>query len=324
MKKVLIVTLAVLLLLTGCRQVPKLENGQEAVVSMKNGGISVDELYDKMKDQYALSILLDMIDTKILNEKYEESDEEKDYIKLQKESDESYYQILYASTYSSYESYLKARYNIESSDELDEIFRLSYRRDKAIEDYAKESVTEKEIKKYYDDEYIGDMEVSHILITADYTDDATDEEKTKAEEEALNTAKEVIKKLDKGEDFATLAKEYSKDGSADNGGALERFGHGDMVEEFEEAAVKLEEGKYTTEPVKTKYGYHIILKTKQYEKDSLEDAKEEIIEDIATKKVESDEKIGYKALADLREKNKVSFKDTTLKEQYENYLYNNE
>lgn len=322
MKKILIPTLAVLLLVTGCRQIPKLQNGEEKVVSFTEGGISVEELYDEMKSQYALSILLDMIDTKILNEKYQETSEEKEYISLQKQNDQSYYSVLYSGTYQTYQSYLKARYNVETESEFEDLLRLSYRREQAVKDYAKSLVSESEIKDYYENGYIPDIEASHILITADYNDSATDEEKQAAEEKALKTAKEVIEKLNNGGDFAELAKEYSKDGSADNGGSVGRFGHGDMVSEFEEAAYKLKVNEYTKEPVKTRYGYHIILKTKEYEKDSLEDAKEEIISTLADNKIEADNKMNYKALVELRDDNGVSFVDSTLKEQYENYVYN--
>ena len=322
MKKILIPTLAVLLLLTGCRQTPKLENGKEKVVSFTEGGISVDELYDEMKSQYALSILLDMIDTRILNEKYEETSEEKESIEYQKQNDQTYYSLLYSGTYQTYQQYLKARYNIEDASKLDDIFRLSYRRNQAIKDYAKSLITESEIKDYYENDFIPDIEASHILITADYSDSATEEEKAAAEEAALKTAKEVIEKLNKGGDFAELAKEYSKDGSAENGGSVGKFGHGDMVSEFEEAAYKLKVNEYTKEPVKTKYGYHIILKTKEYEKDSLEDAKKEITETLAEEKINEDSKISYKALVELRKDNDITIEDTELKEQYDNYIYN--
>ena len=322
MKKVIIPMLAVLLLVTGCKQIPKLEDGKEAVVSLKNGQISVDDLYEEMKNKYALSILIDMIDTKILEEKYETNDEEKEYIKNQKANDETYYNVLYASSYKTYESYLQARYGVSSTSDLDEIFTLQYRRDLATKDYAKSLVTESEINDYYENEFIGDIEASHILITADYASDATSDEKTAAEEAALNQAQEIILKLNNGEDFAELAKSYSKDGSASDGGALGRFGHGDMVSEFETAAYELAVGEYTKEPVKTQYGYHIILKTKEYEKDSLEDAKEEIVETLRDRKISDDSKISYKALEALRKDYDLSIEDSTLNQQYENYLYN--
>lgn len=73
-------------------------------------------------------------------------------------------------------------------------------------------------------------------------------------------AKDIIERLKKGEDFAALAAEFSTDtGSAASGGDLGWFGAGAMVPEFETAAFALEKsGDFTTEPVKSNFGYHII------------------------------------------------------------------
>lgn len=70
----------------------------------------------------------------------------------------------------------------------------------------------------------------------------------------------VLDKLKDGDDFAALAVEFSKDtGSAVKGGDLGWFGTGMMVPEFETAAFALEKtGDYTTTPVKSQFGYHII------------------------------------------------------------------
>lgn len=322
MKKYLIFVLAVLLLVTGCKSIPKLENGKEMVVNLSEGGISVDDLYDEMKEKYALNILLDMIDSKILDEKYDETDEEKSYITQQRQSDESYYNVLYSNQYSTYEQYLKARYGFSTTNELDELFRLSYRRNEAIKDYLKDHLSDSEIKDYYENDFIADIEASHILITADYGTNATDEEKAEAEKKALETAKEVIKKLDEGASFAELAKEYSKDSSSENGGSVGRFGSGDMEKEFETAAYALKVNEYTKEPVKTKYGYHIILKTKEYEKEALDDVKDEIKDTLVENKLQEDSELGYKTLIDIRDDSDISIKDSTLSSQYDNYKYN--
>lgn len=72
------------------------------------------------------------------------------------------------------------------------------------------------------------------------------------------TAKAVLERLNKGEDFGTLATEVSADsGSAMNGGDLGWFGKGQMVASFEEAAFSLKVGEFS-QPVKSDFGYHII------------------------------------------------------------------
>jgi peptidyl-prolyl cis-trans isomerase C len=74
-------------------------------------------------------------------------------------------------------------------------------------------------------------------------------------------AKDIIAQLEKGADFAKLAKEKSKDPGATNGGDLGYFSDGDMVPEFWAAADKLNKGEYTKAPVKSQFGWHVILLT---------------------------------------------------------------
>jgi peptidyl-prolyl cis-trans isomerase C len=72
-------------------------------------------------------------------------------------------------------------------------------------------------------------------------------------------AKAIIGELDKGADFATLAKKDSIDpGAASGGGDLGYFGRDDMVKEFADAAFALPAGQYTKTPVKTQFGWHVI------------------------------------------------------------------
>ncbi len=72
-------------------------------------------------------------------------------------------------------------------------------------------------------------------------------------------AEEVLKRAQSGEDFAKLAKEFSEDpGSKDKGGLYENTPTGQMVPEFEQAALALEPGQIAPNLVETKFGYHII------------------------------------------------------------------
>lgn len=64
-------------------------------------------------------------------------------------------------------------------------------------------------------------------------------------------------KIDSGENFAKLAKEYSKCPSGQHGGYLGVFGRGQMVSEFEDAAFNLPVGE-VSQPIKTQYGWHLI------------------------------------------------------------------
>ena len=71
-------------------------------------------------------------------------------------------------------------------------------------------------------------------------------------------AEAIIQKLQAGGDFAALAKQYSKDGSAQNGGDLGWFSPQSMVREFSAAVTALEKGKFTTAPVQSQFGWHVI------------------------------------------------------------------
>lgn len=311
---------AILLFATGCGKVPKLENGQDAVITLDGENISIDTLYKEMKDKFALSVLLDLVDSEILNKKYKDTDESKK--EIQEQIDLMILQYgngseatLLQQTYSAW--------GIDTMDGLRDYLTLQYKRNKAIEDYAKSIVTEEEINKLYEEKIFGDISAKHILIAPDVDSNATDAEKTAANEEALKKANEIISKLNNGENFEDLAKEYSDDESnSANGGKLNDFVHGDMATEFEEAAKNLEVGKYTTTPVKTTYGYHIIYKEAQKEKPELKTIKDDIIEEIANDKLNNDATLQITALEKLREEYKVTIQDDTLKQQYETYLAN--
>ena len=71
-------------------------------------------------------------------------------------------------------------------------------------------------------------------------------------------AQNILARLEKGESFEALAKRFSKCPSRSKGGNLGWFGKGDMVPEFENAAFNAKKGEVVG-PVKTEFGYHLIL-----------------------------------------------------------------
>ncbi|MGE5479221.1 MAG: peptidylprolyl isomerase [Chloroflexota bacterium] len=95
------------------------------------------------------------------------------------------------------------------------------------------------------------VKASHILIST----------QEMPKDSALALAKSIKARIDKGEDFAALAAQYSADkGSAQQGGDVGYFTKGKMVKPFEDAAFATAVGS-VTEPVETQYGYHIIKVT---------------------------------------------------------------
>tara|TARA_B100001540_G_scaffold310934_1_gene329503 strand:+ start:501 stop:1427 length:927 start_codon:yes stop_codon:yes gene_type:complete len=118
------------------------------------------------------------------------------------------------------------------------------------------------------------VSAAHILIR---TDD-------RSEEEALVLLQAVRDRLDEGESFADLAREYSEDGSAERGGNLGLFQRGKMDRDFERAAFALQNPGDVSEPVKTAFGYHLILlqERRPAEKIPFEEVKPAIIEQLQT------------------------------------------
>lgn len=121
-------------------------------------------------------------------------------------------------------------------------------------------VTEEDLRRAYEqnkERFTTDpvRRASHILFESGSGEEA--------DEEALAKARDLLEQIRSGADFEALAREHSDDpGSASEGGDLGRVESGMMVESFEQALFDLEEeGAITREPVKTRFGYHIIKLT---------------------------------------------------------------
>ncbi len=118
-------------------------------------------------------------------------------------------------------------------------------------------------------------------------------------------AEKIIQELDKGADFAELAKKKSKGPSGRNGGDLGWFKPQNMVKPFSEAVSKLKKGQYTRSPVKTQFGWHVILleDTRKVEPPAYDDVKDQLRSILVNKAVR-------KHLKDLRKNAKVEFPTT--------------
>lgn len=306
---------ALSLIMTGCGQKAELKDGAEVAVSVKGAKITATEYYEEIKEKN-ITELIDMIDRELLNESYPTDEEEDKAVETQIEQIRNSY-----SDEDTYKSILLQYFGVENEEEFEDMLRLEYKRNKAVKDYISNNLTDKEIEKYYEKNIYGEVKASHILISVDIADDATTDEEKEAYDAAKKKAKEVIKKLKDGEDFADLAKEYSDDESNnEKGGALGYFDPNDMVDEFKEAVLELENGKYTKEPVKTKFGYHIIYREDQKEKAKLKKVKDEIKETLTEQKISEDNSVYYKSLVEFRESKNLKWKDSTLEKSYNDYM----
>lgn len=157
-----------------------------------------------------------------------------------------------------------------------------------LENFIKKNpVSEAETKAEYEKvkQQMGDKEYSarHILVS------------TEAE------AKDAVAQLAKGADFAKLAKEKSKDpGSKDKGGDLGWFSPASMVKPFSDAVTRLQKGLYTTVPVQTQFGWHVIKldDTRAAQPPAYDKVKDALQKQIQQRDLE-------KMLADLRAKAKI-------------------
>lgn len=176
----------------------------------------------------------------------------------------------------------------------EEDLKVRFRRGMAISQFIekqlgpKAAVDDKETKAYYDAhpaefKMPEQVHASHILIKVDPTAD----EATKAE--ARKKIESIQASLNKGEDFAALAKEKSACPSAHKGGDLGYFSRGQMVKPFEEAAFALKPGEVSG-PVETNFGYHLIkvLDKKPETTVAYEEAKARLAQKLREEKLEKE------------------------------------
>ncbi|RUM25041.1 peptidylprolyl isomerase [Rhizobium vallis] len=193
----------------------------------------------------------------------------------------------------------------EKLDQTDEFKkRMQYLADRELHNayfkkHVVDTVTPDEVKARYDKEVAAlpkqeEVHARHILV--------------KTEDEA----KDIIKQLDAGKDFAELAKEKSTDPNKSEGGDLGYFTRGRMVKEFEDAAFALEKGTYSKTPVKTDFGYHVIKV--EDKRDAAPPAFEQV-QDQVRQLVMRDKYLAL--LAQAKTSAKVEIMDETLRKGYD-------
>ena len=165
-----------------------------------------------------------------------------------------------------------------------------YERNMAVQAFIdkKFDVTEEEIKAQYESDpsiskQPAQVRASHILIKVSPNADESQKE------EARKKTEEIRDRLNAGEDFSALAREFSECPSNAKGGDLGYFSRGRMVKPFEDAAFALEPGE-TSDIVQTRFGYHLIKVVDKKPESTIayNDAKEKIEQRLRMQKTQEE------------------------------------
>lgn len=290
-------------------RIATLKDGTQPVAKVNGENYTADDLYTSMKEYYSVNVLLNEIDDIILSEKYPETEEMNDDINDTAE----YYYSVYEQNYNYTKEQFLSNYGFKTEADFIESLRLDYRKNEYYEEYVKNMISDEDIDKYYEDKVFGDVDSKHILVKVD-----EDSEDGLSDDEAKKLAKEIIQKLNDGKTWDEVIEEY-KDKIVNEELGYNAF-NASLESSYLEECKNLEVGKYSKDPVRTSYGYHIVFKIDQKDKPSLDDVKDDIIDILATEKKNDDNNLYYKSLIAMREDAGLEFVDTKLGDEYKEYI----
>ncbi|MDN6028312.1 MAG: peptidylprolyl isomerase PrsA [Lactobacillus sp.] len=280
-----VATAAFALSLTAC-------SGSKTVVSYKGGKITQDQFYNKLKQSSAgKTTLASMIINNVLEAQYGKKVSNAQVNKLYNK-----YKTQYGSSFSNILSY-----NGLTLATFKDNLKTNLLSEAALKDTKKISSAQ---QVAFWKTYIPKVTVQHILVSSSAK------------------AKTIIKQLRSGASFASLAKKYSTDTSTkNNAGKLPSFDSTDTTlnTAFKTAAFKLKPGKYTTSPVKSTSGYHVIKMISRASKGSIKDNKALINKQLYAKMAQ-DSATMKTVIASVLKRANVSIKDNDLKDALTSYL----
>ena len=276
--------------------ISQLKNGEEKVVSIDNYTITADTLYESLKNMGSVYIIINEIDTKILDNLYETTDE-----MIEEVTSEANYYLNTASNYYGYSvtAFLSSN-GFTSFEDFKNNLILEYKRNLYLTDYLKKEITEEEVKNFYNN-LTGAMSGKYILI-----DD-------------LDTTKKILADLKSGKTYSEIINIYN---DKINIKALKNIEFDSNIEdEIYEELKNLEVNSYSNNYFNLNDKYVVVFKDDEIEKASLKDLNERIKIYLAEEKINQDDgTIANEILNDLREKYNLHFFDTSIEKEYLNYL----
>ena len=279
------------------KQIVPLSDGSLPIVTLDDFNITSNEYYETLKETTNIDYLIQIIDQKLLDEKYETTDEIKKEVQLEIQETIKSFTEYYGYT----ESEFLSLNGFKTEEDFFKLMLLEHKRELYIHEYVKERIKNEEINNYYIKNLIPDTEIKTIS----------------GEEEVLE---KILDELEK-KNYDEIIKEYQSQITYKDYSYV-AFDNKEINEDIYTEASMLEENTYTTNLVSIDGTYHIIFKGDVKEKDDIDNIKDRLKEQIALKKINNDtnNELYYEALINLRKENNITFTDTVLKDEYNDYV----
>lgn len=221
-------------------------NGEDIVYSINNEDVSANTLYDQMYDINGIGSIYLTFEQAVLDQAIETTQDMEDIAAYNAHQIIANYQSSYGDGYEDYIVSALRQSGYESIADLQPYLISQLKGEELVKNYLAENP---DIYAAFEEEY-QPRKVSHILVKMADSENPTEEELAKVQE--------IEDALAAGDDFGTVATEYSDDSSASSAGSLGWMDvNTNFVESFKEAALALEEGE-VSDWVVSEYGYHLI------------------------------------------------------------------
>lgn len=221
-------------------------NGEDIVYSINNENVSANTLYDQMYDINGIGSVYLTFEKAVLDQAIETTQDMEDIAAYNAQQIIANYQSSYGDGYEDYIVSALRQSGYESIADLQPYLISQLKGEELVKNYLAENP---DIYAAFEEEY-QPRKVSHILVKMADSENPTEEELAKVQE--------IEDALAAGDDFGTVATEYSDDSSASSAGSLGWMDvNTNFVESFKEAALALNEGE-VSDWVVSEYGYHLI------------------------------------------------------------------
>ena len=280
------------------KKIAKLANGEEVAVSTNFKEYTADFLYNQLKEKNGLTILLSNVDKDIIEKKYGTSLD--DEARKEAESQAETYIQQYKLYYQMEEAEFLSQSGFKDKESFIQELMVTYKLNKYVQEYITSSLTDSDLKSYYDANVFGKKKIYLVSST-------TDESKVKSAQKEVKGGTSIDKIKSKYSDLTFNDLEVSYETASSFSTTI--------VEAFKNL-----KAKGTSDVVKDDtYGNVFIYVETSEDKPSFESVKEDLKAVIANNKQSEDSTLYYKALIQLRTDYGIKFNDSDYQKYYDNF-----